>query len=131
MQNRDHSGSQSALAPLQRILETMKREGGFEAALLTSLDGLPIATVPPDYDSDVAAAMVALIQRVSHDAREELEMAGVDEVTIRDQDYTRLVCRYLDVDGQQMILAALVPDGNYYRRATNRAIHEIKTAMQL
>jgi hypothetical protein len=53
-------------------------------------------------------------------------MAALDEVTIRCSDRVRLVCRYLTVGEQGLILVALVPPDRYYRRATNRAISQVK-----
>jgi hypothetical protein len=69
---------------------------------------------------------VALLRKVSREAQEQLGMAALDEVTIRSSDRVRLVCRYLAVGGQGLILAALVSPGRYYRRATNRAIRQIE-----
>jgi hypothetical protein len=47
-------------------------------------------------------------------------------VTIRSSDCVRLACRYLNVGEQGLILVALVPAGHCYRRATNRAIRQIR-----
>jgi predicted regulator of Ras-like GTPase activity (Roadblock/LC7/MglB family) len=116
---------------LEEILREMSARGNFEAAVLTSLDGLPIATVPADYESEVAAAMVAMLQQVSHDARTQLAMGRIDEVTIRDEDFTRLVCRYIEAEGQRLILAVVVPGGQPYRRVTNRALRDIAGAVVL
>lgn len=121
----------SEVTDLREILATMKKQGGFEAAVLTSLDGLTIATVPADFESDIAAAMVAMLQRVSHDAQSELHMAPIDEVTIRDQAFTRLVCRYIEIEEQRLILAVIVPDGGVYRRVTNQAIQNIAKSILL
>jgi predicted regulator of Ras-like GTPase activity (Roadblock/LC7/MglB family) len=110
----------------EEILSAMNEAGGFVVSVLTSLEGLPIATVPADYSSDLAAAMVALLQRASSDAQGQLGMAEVDEVTIRDCQRVRLVCRYFTVEKERLILAAMVPPGRYYRQATNRAIEQIK-----
>ena len=109
----------------KEILREMNTTGKFQVSVLTSVEGLPIATVPADYDSDLTAAMVALLQRVSNDARSQLKMAEVDEVTIRDRDHIRLVCRYLVIGRERLILAAMVPPGRPYRRVTNRAVRRI------
>ncbi|MBL7063182.1 MAG: hypothetical protein ISS49_03095 [Anaerolineae bacterium] len=50
----------------------------------------------------------------------------MDEVTIYDRDRVRLVCRYLTVGRERLILAALVPPGRCYRRVTNQAIRRIR-----
>jgi len=92
----------------------------------TGLDGLPIATEPPDLDPQVAAATVAMLRKVSSNTQEQLGMAELDEATIRSRDGARLACRCLAAGGQDMILIAIVPPGRYYRRATSRAIRQIK-----
>ena len=112
--------------PIERILREMNQAGRFQVSLLTSAEGLPIATVPATCDSDVAAAMVALIQRASYDAQSQLGMKDVDEVTIRDRDRIRLVCRYIAVGSERLILAAMVPPGHSYRRVTNLTVRRIR-----
>jgi predicted regulator of Ras-like GTPase activity (Roadblock/LC7/MglB family) len=114
------------MTAIQEILREMYEEGGFEAVVLTSAEGLPIVSLPTGYDSDVTAAMVALLQRVSQDAQNQVGMAPVDEVMIRDQDGVRLVSRYLQTQNEQLILAVVVPWGAPYRRLTNRAVREIR-----
>jgi predicted regulator of Ras-like GTPase activity (Roadblock/LC7/MglB family) len=111
---------------LKEILYEMNVGGRFEVVILASQDGLLIATEPADYDSEVTAATVALLRKVSSETREQLGMAALDEVTIRSSDRVRLVCRYLAVGEQGLILVALVPPDRYYRRVTNRAIRQIK-----
>ena len=111
---------------LKEILCEMNADGRFEVVILASQDGLLIATEPADYDSEVTAATVALLRKVSSETREQLGMAALDEVTIRSNDRVRLVCRYLSVGEQGLILVALVPPDRYYRRATNHAIRQIR-----
>jgi predicted regulator of Ras-like GTPase activity (Roadblock/LC7/MglB family) len=112
--------------PIERVLREMNRAGEFQASLLTSAEGLPIATAPANCDSDVTAAMVALVQRASYDAQSQLGMADVDEVTIRDRDRIRLVCRYIAVGSERLILATMVPPGHSYRRVTNLTVRRIR-----
>ncbi len=115
---------------LADILRQMHEEGGFEISVLASKEGLPIATAPRGHNSDLAAAIIALLQQVSNETQSQLDMAAVDEVTIRDQDRLRLVCRYLVVGQEELILAALVPPDHYYRRVTNQAIRKIRETLQ-
>jgi predicted regulator of Ras-like GTPase activity (Roadblock/LC7/MglB family) len=112
---------------LERTLQQINREGNFEASIIASNDGLPIATVPSSYDTDVTAAMVALLQRVARDTRDYVGMAPVDEVSVRASDHIRLVCRCFEVDGEEFILAVMIPkEQRYYRQLTNRAIKELQ-----
>ena len=126
MSDNEHRPGVAEPASLEEILRALNEAGKFQATVLAAIDGLLIAALPSDYDTDAAAAMVALLQRVSNDAQSQLGMAGVDEVTIRDRDRIRLVCRYLVVGGERLILAMLVPPGHRYRRVTNRAIRQIR-----
>lgn len=114
---------------LHEILEEMNRSGKFRVSVLSSTEGLPIATAPQSYDSDLASTMVALLQQVSSDAQSQLGMAPIDEVTIRDHENLRLVCRRVVAGGEELILAALVPPNTYYRRVTNRAVKQIKESL--
>jgi predicted regulator of Ras-like GTPase activity (Roadblock/LC7/MglB family) len=112
--------------PIERILREMNQAGKFPASLLTSAEGLPIATAPATCDGDTTAAIVALVQRASSDAQDQLGMADVDEVTIRDRDRIRLVCRYIPVGSERLILATMVPPGHSYRRVTNLTVRRIR-----
>lgn len=97
--------------------------------MLASSDGLPIATVPSDYDTDITAAMVALLRSVARETQDQVGMAQLDEVSIRANDRIRLVCRYFSANDEDFILAVVVPSHRrYYRRLTNRAIKEIELA---
>jgi predicted regulator of Ras-like GTPase activity (Roadblock/LC7/MglB family) len=119
----------ATLTRLKEILDTMQQSGGFRAAVLASAEGLPIASVSAEQDGAVAAAMAALLQRVSREAKEELGMDDLDEVMLRTESQTRMVSRYFDTGERRLILAVLVPKGSPYRRLTNRAIREIQTLL--
>jgi len=105
-------------------------QGGFRAAVLANGEGLPIATVAASQDAEVTSAMVAMLQRVSEEARQRLGMAQVDQVAIRDHDGARLVCRSLRLGEAALLLAVMVPPRTYYRRATNRALRQIRRVWQ-
>ena len=114
---------------LETALERINEEGDFKASVLASSDGLPIATVPSDYDVDTTAAMVALLRRVARETREHVGLAQVDEVSVRASDHIRLVCRCFTMNGEDFILAVVVPSHRrYYRQLTNRAIKDLKLA---
>jgi predicted regulator of Ras-like GTPase activity (Roadblock/LC7/MglB family) len=121
----------SKLGDYQQVkyaLQAMNEAGQFEAAVLTSAEGLPIITIPTNYDSHVAAALVAMLRKISDRAENQLGMAEVDEVTIYGHDRIRLVCRYIpSMDGKnRLMLAVMVPPGQSYRRVTNRAVRQIR-----
>jgi predicted regulator of Ras-like GTPase activity (Roadblock/LC7/MglB family) len=113
----------------EQALDGINRQGSFLASVLASSDGLPIATVPSDYDTDVTAAMVALLRSVASQAQDHVGMSQLDEVTVRAGDHIRLVCRCFQLDGQDFILAVVVPGSQrYYRQLTNQAIKQLTEA---
>jgi predicted regulator of Ras-like GTPase activity (Roadblock/LC7/MglB family) len=111
----------------EETLEKINREGGFEASVLASPDGLPIATAPSDYASDITAAMVALLRSVAQQTQDYVGLALLDEISVRASDHVRLVCRSFQVGGEDFILVVVVPrKQRYYRQLTNRAIRELR-----
>lgn len=114
---------------VERTLEAMNANGHFDAAVLATMDGLPVATVPPSFNPETAAAMVALVKGVINRARTQLHLAEVDEVSLVDSNRKRLVCRYFSHDGEDFILAIVALPDHCYRRVTSQAIRAIKEAM--
>ncbi len=116
--------------PLREMLGEMQSQGEFLVSVLTSSDGLPLVTVPAEYDGDMTSAMAALLQRVSDEAQDQLGMSMVDEIMLRDREANRLVCRRFEVEGEELILVALVPPGHSYRRVMNRAVRHIRESIR-
>jgi predicted regulator of Ras-like GTPase activity (Roadblock/LC7/MglB family) len=110
----------------EEILQEMNHAGNFRAAILSTTEGLSLAAAPANYEDEMAAAMVALLNKVARQARQQLNLAQVDELSLVDNDRTRLACRYFSIAGQDLVLAVLTPPDCYYRRLTNHAIREIK-----
>lgn len=126
MGNNAHQTGPTNPSSLQEVLFELHDAGRFEAAILASGDGLLIATVPTDYDSELTAATVALVRKVSSEAQERLGIGELDEVTVRSRERKRLVCRYIPIGEPGLILVVIAPPGHYYRRLTNRAIRQIE-----
>ncbi len=110
---------------LDELLLTLHKQGQFETAVLASGEGLPIATVPTNLETDKAAAMIAMLKRVSKEARDQFPLAEIDEFSILDSNRMRLVCRYIKAGGEELILAVIAPPDHSYRRMTNQAIKQI------
>ena len=113
------------LSPFSEILEEMNQEGGFSRSVLATSEGLPIASCPMRPDQELASAMIAMLQQVGVETQDRLDLAAVDEVTIRTEDRMHLVCRRIQSGSDWICLCALVPPGAYYRRATNKAVRRI------
>ena len=110
----------------EKILEEMNRAGDFQAAVLSTTEGLALASAPAGYQDDMTAAMVALLNKAAEQAHQQLNLAQVNELSLVGDDRTRLTCRYFSVAGQDLVLAVLTPPDRRYRRLTNQAIREVK-----
>ena len=120
--------SQTASTRFEQILTELSGLGSFDAAILATSAGLPIATSPSSLDAQLTAAMVAMLRKVSKDARAELGMDELDEVSLYDRKRSRLACRFFWVDQEELILALLVKEGARYRRLSGHAIRRIQQA---
>ncbi|MGB8213280.1 MAG: hypothetical protein WCE68_06950 [Anaerolineales bacterium] len=118
----------SGSAQLNDLLSKMNSEGGFPISVVTDSQGLPIAwATSKGMDPERQSAVVALVQKAAAQAGKQLGMADTDEISFSDANGQHLVCRPLNVDDYQLILAVLVPDRDHtYRRATNHAVSEIR-----
>ena len=110
----------------EKTLQEMNRAGDFKAAVLSTAEGLPLASAPAGYKDEMTAAMVGLLNKAAGQARQQLNLAQVDELSLVGEDRTRLACRYFSVGGQDLVLTVLTSPDSCYRRLTNRAIKEIR-----
>lgn len=116
----------SSQVAFTQILKELKDQGHFMASMLVSAEGLAIASVSAPFDTETMAAMAALIKNVVRQARTQMGLAWIDEVSIVDDNKMRLTCRYFTVDGEELILAIVAPPHQTHRRLTNQAIREIR-----
>ena len=124
------SNSREVSLSFVEILKEMNAEGGFTRTVLSTSEGLLIASAPVSSDNELASAMVAMLQQVSAETQDHLGLAPVDEVTIRTQEQSYLVCRTIPSGKDWVSLCALVPPGKSYRRATNRAVRKIQNKIE-
>lgn len=130
MIEKKHQQGGNASLTFADILREMNEDGGFTRSVLATSEGLPIAAVPENPDSELASAMVALLQQVSAETQGHLGMAPVDEVTIRTEDRVHLVCRTIFSGDDWLSLCALVPANRAYRRASNKAVRRIRQVLE-
>lgn len=128
MKSRKGDTQEPVPTKFEQILTELSQLGTFDAAILATSEGLPIATSPSSLDAQLTSAMVALLRKVSKDARAELGMDELDEVSLYDRKRSRLACRFFWVDQEELILALLVREGASYRRLSAHAIREIQNA---
>ena len=123
---------QGLKAPLSfdEILQEMNTDGGFIRSVLATSDGFSIASAPTSPDHELASAMIALLQQVSLETQDNLGLAPIDEVTIRTDENSYLVCRTIPAGRESLSLCAIVPPGRAYRRVTNRAVRKIRQVIE-
>lgn len=129
MIDKKHQGGGNALLSFVDILKEMNTKGGFIRSVLATSEGLPIASAPVNSDSELDSAMVALLQQVAAETRNQLGLPPIDELTIRTENKLHLICRTIKTGSDLMILGVIVPPGQLYRRVTNKAINRIRGAL--
>jgi len=108
------------------VLQSLNAMGGYLVTVLTDADGLVLASAPaPGWDADKQAGVVALIQRAARQAQ-MVSLGLTDEISIRDVNGRRLICRLFEVDGKTLLLSILADEGKPYRRLTNAAVRGIR-----
>jgi predicted regulator of Ras-like GTPase activity (Roadblock/LC7/MglB family) len=119
-------------APLtfDKILQEMNTDGDFIRSVLATSDGFSIASAPTTPDHELASAMIALLQQASVETQDNLGLAPIDEVTIRTNEHSYLVCRIIPSGNENLSLCVIVPPGRAYRRATNRAVRKIRQIIE-
>lgn len=120
------------LGRLQKVLADMNQAGGFAVSVLADSQGLTVASAAAqDQRAEAQAAAVALVQRTVAQVREQLGMAGTDEITLFDAEGRRLVCRIFGADDRRMILAVMIPHKHLsYRRLTNVAVRALARILE-
>ncbi|MCA9569016.1 MAG: hypothetical protein KC656_14300 [Myxococcales bacterium] len=112
---------------LQGLLVEAHDEGGFVLSVLSTQQGLPVASVGHRPDLvDTLAALTALFDDVVVRAQRDVGLARVDEVALRDEDRGSVVVRPIcEVDGTRLFLVVEVPARRPWRRVTNRLCRAI------
>ena len=113
---------------IEKILGGVNEKGKFLAVLLTDHEGFPIASVSSaEYDPEIQAALIGLVQRATGQASEQLGVAANTEFTMLDTKGNLFVSRpfsYHDVD---MVLSFLIPGRDQpYRRLMSQTIVAIQ-----
>lgn len=120
--------SETGSQKLNQLLSGMNAAGGFRMSVLTDKQGLSIASASANgIDPERQAAAVAFAERLAAQVTRQAGLGNTDELAFNYESGQRLICRMFQAGDHELILAVLVPPGAPgYRRATNRAIHEIK-----
>jgi predicted regulator of Ras-like GTPase activity (Roadblock/LC7/MglB family) len=97
--------------------------GTYEAAYLFSDEGLPIAQASSTNGQQVDRDRIAELSILFHDVRRMASLMGgisrLREVTIEGENHRKIVFRFFQAFGQQVILAVVVPPQKAYKQRTN------------
>jgi len=116
-----HKHMPSRQTALERTLRALIQEGRFRAAVVASIDGLPLAMAGRNADQELMAGVAAWLKEFA-----ERTHISPDEIVARDTQGNRLVSRYFSVGNDPLLLAINVPAGQAHRQLTNKAIKEIQ-----
>lgn len=113
---------------IEEELLDLCQQGKFEAFLLFSTEGIPMAGVgfSDQFNADGLAALSVVLNQSVELTEEFQENAHVDEVSLRISSKHRIVSRPFNVDDVKMVLVAIVPHRLPYRRITTTAINRIQ-----
>jgi hypothetical protein len=107
-------------------MEDIRVQSGFDAAVLTDLDGKLLSAVRSsdilEDTIDILLLVAAQIAARSEDAK-AMETSGESEFF--DWEGRRIVCRWFEAR-KPGVLVVLVPKGKSYRWAANRMVKEIQ-----
>jgi|DewCreStandDraft_4_1066084.scaffolds.fasta_scaffold287787_1 predicted regulator of Ras-like GTPase activity (Roadblock/LC7/MglB family) len=111
---------------IETVLRGLMEHGGFEAAVVATSDGLPIALVGQStVDTRLVGAVAASMKDLATRAHQEL-----DEISLRDKKGKLVVSRYFSIVSPQgqfnLLLAVQVPERTSYRRLVNQAVKRIQ-----
>jgi predicted regulator of Ras-like GTPase activity (Roadblock/LC7/MglB family) len=120
-------GADSAVKTPQMTIEKKMDEilglGAYEAAYLFSNEGLPIAQASSTNGQQVDRDRIAELSILFHDVRRLAGVMGgisrLREVTIEGENHRKIVFRFFNAFGQQVILAVVVPPQKAYKQRTN------------
>jgi predicted regulator of Ras-like GTPase activity (Roadblock/LC7/MglB family) len=115
---------------LHELLVDLNNNGKFLISVLTDQTGLPIASSANNDESEMQAAVVAQVRRISNQVKLQLGMAETDEINLNDINGRRLVSRSFTVKDNDFMLAILFCGRDTpYRRLTTQTILAIKASL--
>ncbi len=116
---------------LAEILEEMNKEGGFIASVVSSDNGLLIASATaPTTNQDIVAAMTGYVTSTIERMRNEFELGDLLDVTVR-CSLGKVVFRKIISNGDQsFLIAAIIPRHiRYHTRIIGKAATKIRRIM--
>lgn len=115
---------------LNELLNWSVTSGGFSAAVVTTMDGLPLASVKSNIEPETLAALSSLFDNTASRAESFLGWTKVEEMSLVSSDGVRLVIRPFAAEVDHYMLVVVVPAGKSYRRVTNRVLRGLAPLMK-
>lgn len=115
---------------LNDLLRWMVTTGGFFAAVVTTTDGLPLASVESTIEPETLAALSSLFDSTASRAESFLGWNRVEEMSLVNEQGIRLIIRPFTADTDHFMLVVVVPAGKTYRRVMNRALRGLAPLMK-
>ena len=107
-------------------MEDIRVQSGFDAAVLTDLDGNVLSAVHSrDIPTDTIDILLAVAEQVAARSEDKKAMNVGGESEFFDWEGRRIVCRWFQAR-KPGVLVVLVPKGKSYRWAANRMVKEIQ-----
>jgi predicted regulator of Ras-like GTPase activity (Roadblock/LC7/MglB family) len=108
---------------IEKKMADILATGTYEAAYLFSDEGLPIAQASSTNGQQVDRDRIAEMAILFHDVRRMASLMGgisrLREVIIEGENHRKIVFRFFQAFGQQVILAVVVPPQKAYKQRTN------------
>ncbi len=115
---------------IHELLAHANEQGRFPLSLVSTHQGLLVASAGEPLLQTHIAALTALFDDVVRRSERDLVLANIDELTIRDGQLGRIVIRPLEVGHARMFLVVRVPRTRPWRRITNQLVRDLQIRLR-
>lgn len=112
---------------LETLIEQVRAEAGFEAALITDLKGAILATArADDTPPETVGALLDVAMRIVARPEDRAKLADIGESTFFDWEGRQVICRWFSrrKPPEPRLLVVLAPRGKPYKRAVSLLVKE-------
>jgi predicted regulator of Ras-like GTPase activity (Roadblock/LC7/MglB family) len=112
---------------IQQFLTEHNTASRFLATVLTDGDGLPLVSSLQDETrlDEMLASVAPLIKRTVQRSNERAGFSEAYEIVINNNDQSKLVCRFFEINNQALILICVVPTKRAHRLVMNQIIRVV------
>lgn len=118
-------------ASIAEHLQVNNARGGYKLSLLCTEQGLLLASAGQGLDAELLSAFASLFDEVVRRALRDLELVGVDELTLLDPGRGRFIIRPLRPRGATRLFVVVQADPRgTWRRNTNRLCEALELLLE-